>query len=174
MFPSVQISTEQFSGLKSITVCGYCHNKEHKNTQHNILHRCRQPQCYEAIKDNADADLSNHDVKNIIQPLVENSLFHGLIDEDTSEITGNITISMRTIGDEIEIRVQDNGKGIAPSMLEYLNEPDETLDYLRERGRHIGIANIRQRLFYLYQKNCLHITCDEGTTVILTIPLYHE
>lgn len=112
--------------------------------------------------------------KNVIQPLVENSLVHGLIDEDTGEITGNITISMQAMGDEIEICVQDNGRGISPSMLDYLNKPGETLDYLRERGRHIGIANIQQRLFYLYHKNCLHITCNEGTTVILTIPQYHE
>ena len=32
--------------------------------------------------------------KNLIQPLIENSLFHGLADEDTGEIAGNIYVSI--------------------------------------------------------------------------------
>ena len=70
----------------------------------------------------------------------------------------------------MRVEVRDNGKGIQPLMLDYLNSPDDTLDYLRERGRHVGLANIRQRLQYLYKKNCLHISCDGGTVVTLDIP----
>lgn len=108
--------------------------------------------------------------KNIIQPLVENSLFHGLTDELTGEISGEIHVSARDMGDRIRIEVRDNGKGIDPARLAYLNSPEETLDYLRERGRHIGIANIRQRLQYFYKTDCVRITCENGTTVTLDIP----
>ena len=108
--------------------------------------------------------------KNILQPLVENSLFHGLVNEDTGEIEGEIRLRMYDNGDSVCIIVSDNGCGISPERLAELNrEPDEEV-ILKERGRHIGIANIRQRLKVFYKKDCMFITSENGTTVTLNIP----
>ncbi len=108
--------------------------------------------------------------KNIIQPLVENCLMHGLADAATGIISGTITVQISETESAIRICVQDNGSGIHPELLAVLQDSEYCVDYLRERGRHIGLSNIRQRLLYLYKKDCMNITCDHGTTVIIDIP----
>lgn len=108
--------------------------------------------------------------KNILQPLVENCLFHGLIDNETGEIHGEIRIHISGTGAGIQIDVQDNGCGIDEETLASLNDPNVDEQMVSERGRHIGLRNIRQRLQYLYGRNCLSLTCAQGTTVTLTIP----
>ena len=85
--------------------------------------------------------------KNMLQPLVENAIFHGLIDEEIGEITGEIVITAERIKDGIRVEVRDNGRGISPQRLReivgraYIEE---------ERGRQIGLSNVQSRLYYLY------------------------
>ena len=108
--------------------------------------------------------------KNVIQPLVENAMFHGLIDEETGEIRGNIVIEIRKENDVILIRVEDDGKGIDTERLRQLNTGNACQE--EERGRHIGLQNIRERLTYLYHsKDCMKIESSGGTSVIMKIPL---
>jgi len=108
--------------------------------------------------------LPMHIPKNIIQPLVENALFHGLIDDESGEINGNIIVSIRRKEDGMEIVVQDDGKGIDEDRLRRLIAGD--LYSEEERGRHIGLKNIRERLNYLYRnEECMRIESDGGTTV---------
>jgi two-component system sensor histidine kinase YesM len=111
--------------------------------------------------------------KNIIQPLMENAFFHGLADEEGGSMTGLIKISIQGNENRIMIKVCDNGRGIEPEKLEQLNSfvrshiPDD-------RGKHIGIANVRERLLYLYgNQDCILIesTPSQGTCVILTLEL---
>ncbi|MGI5936004.1 MAG: sensor histidine kinase [Oscillospiraceae bacterium] len=109
--------------------------------------------------------------KNIIQPLVENCIFHGLVDEVTGEINGDIYISAEDTGEYVRIEVRDNGKGIPDEVLEYLNNPDKAKNELLERGRHIGLANIRNRLSYVFGRDCMRIYSDNGTVVVLCIDL---
>jgi len=107
--------------------------------------------------------------KNIIQPLVENAMFHGLIDGETGEIRGNITVRIQTGNDGLIIKVQDDGKGIDTGRLKQIISGDT--DPEEERGRHIGLRNIRERLNYLYDYNdCMEIESSGGTTVVLKIP----
>ena len=51
--------------------------------------------------------------KNLIQPLIENSLFHGLADEDTGEIAGNIYVSITEKENRILVEVRDDGRGMS-------------------------------------------------------------
>ena len=40
-----------------------------------------------------------------------------------------------------------------------------------QRGRHIGLRNIVERLAYLYPgRDCLHIQRENGTVVRITLP----
>ena len=116
----------------------------------------------------------NHPIpKNLIQPLVENCLFHGLIDEETGEIFGTITVSINNASNQIIIRVRDNGKGIPEEKLDLLNNPGELTRQLNDRGRHIGLSNIRQRLSYIYNGHAnMIINNDSGTVVTLYLPEY--
>lgn len=105
--------------------------------------------------------------KNMLQPLVENAIFHGLIDEEMGDITGKIEITAEKIKDGIRVEVKDNGRGISPQRLKeiigraYIEE---------ERGRQIGLSNVQSRLYYLYGKReCLHIESTEGIGTAITI-----
>ena len=108
--------------------------------------------------------------KNIIQPIVENALFHGLIDEETGDILGEIGIKIFVDNDLLRIIIHDNGRGIAARRIsEILNgeQPDK-----KRRGRHMGLRNIRERLEYLYEQQvCMQIESKEGTTVTINLPL---
>lgn len=107
--------------------------------------------------------------KNLIQPLVENAIFHGLIDENTGEMQGHVDITIHSIGNELEIIVRDDGCGISADMLARLQAPISTFEPY-ERGKNIGIPNVRSRLFYLYgSADCMRIESvpGEGTCIYL-------
>lgn len=100
--------------------------------------------------------------KNIIQPLVENALFHGLDDAETGKKRGWIRISMTEEQDELVLTVSNNGAPIAPEMLEKLNQAGEISD----GGQHIGLSNIRRRLALLYGDRASLVLSSGGQTVV--------
>lgn len=107
--------------------------------------------------------------KNIIQPLVENAIFHGLIREETGEMQGHISIAIRRVGEEIEIIVQDDGCGMEDEMLQALRAPILSFQPY-ERGKNIGIPNIRGRLYYLYgNADCMTIESAPGKGTRITL-----
>ena len=112
--------------------------------------------------------------KNIIQPLVENALQHGLlanVNEEMEPIGGTVKISIKGAGDDIIIKVMDDGAGITPEMLEKINSWKVTAKS-DERGRHIGLNNIRERLHYLYgDKQMLNIESVLGEGTVITVTL---
>lgn len=106
--------------------------------------------------------------RSILQPLVENSLRHGLIDEDSGELHGCVTVTAYREDEILVLRVSDNGRGIEPEILKKLmcSEVPE------ENRRHIGLSNIRKRLEYLYGgKAELCIASDSGTVITLKLPM---
>lgn len=105
--------------------------------------------------------------KNIIQPLVENALFHGLDNAETGKKSGWIKVSMGLEGGEIVLEVSNNGAPIEPEILKRL-ENGEELPY---GGSHIGLANIRRRLEMLYGDDArLTITSGSVTAVSIRMP----
>lgn len=105
--------------------------------------------------------------KNMIQPLVENALFHGLIDEESGELKGQITISIRVEDGDFVLRVKDDGLGMDEERLQYVREQ---IYRPEERGKRIGLSNIGRRLYYLYGSgDCIRIESrvNEGTTITL-------
>ena len=105
--------------------------------------------------------------KNIIQPLVENALFHGLDDAETGKKTGWIHVSLRQEDRHLTLCVRNNGLTIGENMLKKLNDPQ----YIHENGSHIGLANIRRRLNMIYDgRASLSIASDAETTVTVQMP----
>ena len=98
--------------------------------------------------------------KNLIQPLVENAYYHGLTTEE-GVVEGRIIISVFTAGDDIVIQVSDNGAGIPEDKLKKLKNREFSED--SERGRHIGLGNVVDRIEYLYhRKDCIEYISAEG------------
>lgn len=98
----------------------------------------------------------------IIQPLVENSVRHGLRGKSEG---GIVKISIRREETRVLINVWDNGKGIAKDKLE------ELLD-INTLTKSVGLKNINMRLKRLYG-NGIKIVSTEGveTSVSIYIPL---
>ncbi|EGW38736.1 ABC transporter substrate binding protein [Desulfosporosinus sp. OT] len=97
-----------------------------------------------------------------IQPLVENSIRHGLMKRKTG---GKVNITVNKKCDRIGITVEDNGIGIQD-----LGAVFQRKDSLKQKGG-VGLSNIKRRLMKYYGTE-LHLTTNinEGTKVYFTIP----
>lgn len=111
----------------------------------------------------------------LLQPVLENSILHGLISPDTSL---QINILIRQTGDFVEICISDNGVGMLPERLaevkNYMLNPSDTERPPSSKGTFIGLENIYSRLKLFYgQQADLSIQSAEhrGTTVTIRIPV---
>lgn len=120
---------------------------------------------------NTNGDLENIKIPPmIIQPIVENSIIHGLADTDSE---GKVLIEIERFNEKVEIRVKDNGIGIASDkLIEILDEKEQKTKNKEERDS-LGILNVIKRLKLHYGENLLKInsTINKGTEVIIEIPL---
>jgi len=101
--------------------------------------------------------------KNTLQPLVENSLMHGIrrLPKDKISITGHYD------GEYVVLRVADNGAGMDAKRLESVTEGINT-------GQHIGygLFNVSERIKLFYGDDCgISIESEKGagTAVYLRI-----
>ena len=106
-------------------------------------------------------------IKLLLQPLVENAVFHGL--EQTMD-GGEVNVHVGFCGNgHLEILVEDNGCGIPKEQLQHIK--DTLNSDKKEKG--IGIANIYQRLHLFYGEDVIFdIQSEEGkgTRVRIVIP----
>ncbi len=94
----------------------------------------------------------------VLQPLVENAIRHGLSGRNAQ---GTIRIEGMREGEEVVVRVTDDGIGLPPV-------PEQS------KGRGIGLANVRHRLAILYGSDDrlgLYANPSNGTTAELRIPI---
>lgn len=107
-------------------------------------------------------------LKMTLQPLVENALYHGI---KYKRAKGRIYISGEKGNDVITLTVQDNGVGMEPEELEFLQKEIERPCQETEKG--YGLANVNERLrMYYGPEYGLNITSEKGkgTRVTVTIP----
>ncbi len=122
-----------------------------------------------------DQVLENTVLKLILQPLVENALYHGLKNQRQS---GTITVRAKQKNEsEILLQVEDDGIGFEPEKLSRINEMiNDNSDQIRfERG--FGLNNVNKRIKLYYGKQYgLSINSDYqvGTCVSLVVPATKE
>lgn len=108
--------------------------------------------------------------KTIIQPIVENALFHGICSTD---IKGKIEIWAVRNKDDLNLIIQDNGIGMSEEKIHelmYGNCSAKSSSGIR----HIGIINIRERISFLYGAAYgieIESIVDKGTKVTIKIPI---
>ena len=133
----------------------------------------------EVIIDEEDEEAYNCLIPRlIIQPIVENAIFHGL--EERLE-GGRVTIEVIVTEKTLIITVSDNGKGISREQLNKLNAKIRSRDTNPEDGeagnqRNTGIAlpNIHKRIQLLFGEEYgvdIYSTPGQGTDVEVTIPV---
>jgi two-component system sensor histidine kinase YesM len=119
--------------------------------------------------------------KLIIQPIVENSVKHGI--EKTNR-QGLISINVTLLSSELLIMISDNGVGICKEKLENLKEKmkgntvpnhNENNEDNELEGTNYAISNIYKRLHLKYGDNFqFHIDSEEGKGTTVTYRLKKE
>lgn len=110
--------------------------------------------------------------KLILQPLVENAIYHGV----KAKRGGTITITGVPEGENLVFTVQDNGAGMPQEKVEELNRRMSERSVLDEQ-KSFGLFYIRERIQLCYGKGYgVHVesTLGEGTRVTITLPLYQK
>lgn len=102
----------------------------------------------------------------ILQPLVENALYHGVSDD------GYVHVDIR-LNEELEIKVQDNGIGMTPEKIQQLLNDDPPDG--QKVGMGIGMKYVIRILESNYGDRAMFTIKSEigsGTIVSLSLPVY--
>ena len=101
-----------------------------------------------------DESLYNFQIPSlIIQPLVENSIKHGILKKRDS---GCVKIIIKKIDKDIEITIEDDGVGIEQSIIDNLD---------KQIKENIGLKNVHQRLKLLYGEGLNIKKLEQGTRI---------
>lgn len=103
--------------------------------------------------------------KLLIQPLLENAIFHGV---EFKKGEGLIIITARKKDGDVVVTVEDNGMGIAPEVIEKIERGEQ----INEKT-HVGIVNVKERIQLNFGESYgMNIESRqwEGTKIVLTFP----
>ena len=101
-----------------------------------------------------DESLYNFQIPSlIIQPLVENSIKHGILKKRDN---GCVKIIIKKIGKDIEVIIEDDGIGIEQTIIDNLD---------KQIQENIGLKNVHQRLKLLYGEGLNIKKLEQGTRI---------
>ena len=106
-------------------------------------------------------------LKILLQPLVENAIYHGI---KNKEGTGVIRITGGVVGDCILLQVIDNGVGMSSEEVENILKSAAR----SESGSGVGVKNVNERIKIYFGENYgLEFISrpDEGTTANIRLPI---
>ncbi len=109
-------------------------------------------------------------LKLILQPIVENAVFHGL--HPLSGRKGTLTVSIRLDDDDLCIEVADNGVGMNEEQLECIMGSFSSSHDLT--SNHIGIRNVHKRIQLYYGVSyglTIKSSLNWGTVVTLRLKI---
>ncbi|AEE97267.1 sensor histidine kinase [Mahella australiensis] len=139
----------------------------------------RYPYKFNIIYDIEESILDLKTFKMMLQPLVENAIYHGL---EPKKGKGNLLISGRIISNDLlRFEINDDGIGINKDSLEqlkkYLDCPVDTWYAYPDDKRSIGLLNINKRIKLLWGENYgIELESGEniGTKVIVDVPVISD
>lgn len=105
--------------------------------------------------------------KLLLQPIVENSIFHGFPNSDSII---DISVFVCELNDTLRIEVSDTGCGIDESTLQKLRDGTDTA---HQKMSSVGLNNIEQRLKLMYGPQYgidIYSAVGTGTIVTVRIP----
>lgn len=149
----------EFSGKKTGTFVTIEKELEHASSYINLI-RYQYQDDFEIVYDVDPEALSCYTVKFILQPLLENALFHGIEPLDEK---GQIFLSIRRNEDGICFVIEDNGVGMP-----------EDIQHNLSAFRGLGLFNVCERLKKHYgEQSALQIESQKGagTRISFQIPV---
>lgn len=117
---------------------------------------------------NVDRDVEElGTIKLILQPLVENSIYHAM---EFMDGDGEIEIKGWKENDNVKLLIRDNGCGMTEEEVNHLlyGEP-----VVSPKGSGVGVRNVQDRIQLLFGEEyglSIKSEPDEGTDVLVTIP----
>ena len=117
---------------------------------------------------------SLYTIKLIVQPILENAIYHGMAYADGD---GEIRIHAYRAGDDVLIEVSDNGPGMPEEMVERLLKPNAPAAAAGAKGSGIGFRNVHQRIQLTFGPNyglSIDSEPDSGTAVTIRLPALDE
>lgn len=110
-------------------------------------------------------------VKLVVQPIVENAIYHGM---EYADGDGEILVWAHIEGEDLYIDVTDNGPGMRQEQVDRLLREDGGPAAPSRGGSGIGLRNVHQRIQLTYgEPYGLEIESepDEGTTIRIHLPV---
>ncbi|MDO4276245.1 MAG: ATP-binding protein [Eubacteriales bacterium] len=176
-----KVNTALIGTLKDRLAIKNCKNYDTIITEKEILTQYMVIQsylCHNTIDYQFEVDDDDQELlipKNILQPLVENSIKHGLLphkDLVTHQILdGKIHIEVKRNAKNLLITIADNGIGISSEdIYHYFDRP--VREITEKDAEHIGIYNIRKRLSYLLGSQYeILAESKKGCIISLSLPI---
>ena len=141
-------------------------------TIYEQLQNMRNPASYELLTDIPDV-LSEYQIPKLtLQPVVENSILHGILEKESK--SGTIVITGWMENEDVVLLVSDDGVGIPPEILSTILSGNGNS---QSGGTNIAVYNTHRRLQILYG-NDYGLTYSskpgEGTEVEIRFPAHRE
>lgn len=112
--------------------------------------------------------LNLYTTKLILQPLIENSIYHGIKDKEGS---GLIVVTGQLAGNSVEFTVIDDGLGVSEMKLKLINK--RLRDRFSGHAEGYGIYNVNERIKLNFGDEygvSFDSEYDNGTKVVVKIP----
>ncbi|TBL75237.1 cache domain-containing sensor histidine kinase [Paenibacillus thalictri] len=141
-----------------------------------LIHQQR----FAIVYDIDESALICHTIKLLIQPIVENSIMHGLADLAAHDPKPTVKITLRRADSHLLVKVADNGCGIGHSQLAALRERIQAAHPPQLDGRTasgLGLQNVNQRIKLKFGGEfglTVNSRPNKGTVVALTVPVIHS
>lgn len=119
---------------------------------------------YAIIADEGTLELST--IKLVVQPLVENAIYHGM---DFMDGDGTIVIHAKTENGSLDITVTDNGLGMPQEVVDSLLVSNTPI----AAGSGVGLKNVNDRIRLYFGREYgvkIESTPDVGTRITLHMP----
>ena len=138
------------------------------------IQKMRYKNKFSAFITAAEGVESLYTIKLIVQPVLENAIYHGMAYADGD---GEIAVRAFREGDDVIIQVTDNGPGMPEEVVERLLDPNGPAALAGAKGSGIGFRNVHQRLRLTFGP-AYGLTIlsepDDGTTVRIRLPALDE
>jgi two-component system sensor histidine kinase YesM len=135
------------------------------------IHNYRQPKSYSYHIEMEPEIMNLYTVKWILQPIIENTIIHGLETGHTD--SGGIEIKGWLENEDVWISIKDNGTGIPEDRLAELQiNLEQRAVELTKHGRKVGLYNVQSRIkLYYGDPYGLQIDSKPGWGTVVTIRL---
>ncbi|NLK98166.1 MAG: histidine kinase [Epulopiscium sp.] len=110
-------------------------------------------------------------IKLILQPLIENALYHGI---EYIQHKGEILIEAYVEDNNLIYKIHDNGVGMTEETKNRIFDADYKV---KTKGSGVGVKNVNQRIQLYYGPDYgmrIESELEEGTTVYIKMPLCYE